>query len=112
MTEPQFVMVFITAASTEEASKIARAVVDERLAACCNIVNPVTSIYRWEGKVMEDPEALMIVKTRSALLEPLIKRVKELHSYDVPEVISVALGEGNPAYMKWLADSTGEAENG
>ena len=106
MSAPQYVIVFITAGSMEEASNISRALVGERLAACCNIINPITSVYRWGGEVVEDPEALIILKTRKSLLRALIKRVTEIHSYEVPEVISAPLGEGSPPYMKWLAEST------
>lgn len=106
MAALQYVLTFITAGSMEEAVAISRALVEERLAACCNIVNPVTSVYRWGGSVVEDAEILIIAKTRKSLLKPLIERVASMHSYEVPEVISVALGQGHPPYMKWLKETT------
>ena len=106
MSTPQYLIVFITAGSMEEATNISRTLVEGRFPACCNIINPITSVYRWGGEVVEDPEVLIILKTRKSLLKKLIKRVTEIHSYELPEVISVPLGEGNPPYLKWLAEST------
>lgn len=106
MASPKYVIVFITAGSMDEAKRIARALVDQRLAACCNIVNPIISIYRWSGKVNEDPEVFIIAKTRKSLFKALVRRVTELHSYDVPEVICLPLIEGSAPYLKWLGEST------
>ena len=106
MAAPKYAIVFITAGSMDEAKRIARALVDQRLAACCNIVNPIVSIYRWNGKVNEDPEVLIIAKTRKSLFKALVRRVTELHSYDVPEVICLPLIEGSAPYLKWLGEST------
>ena len=102
------IVVLITAGSEEEAVSIGRALVEERLAACANIVPRIRSIYRWEGKVQDDPEALMIVKTRADLFEPLKQRVLELHPYSVPEVISLKIEQGHEEYLAWLEDSTGK----
>ncbi len=100
------IVVLITAPSEEEAAKIARALVEERLAACANIVNHIRSVYRWEGKIEDDPEVLMVVKTREALFDALEKRVRELHSYSVPEVIALPIVQGSEAYLKWLEEET------
>jgi periplasmic divalent cation tolerance protein len=85
-----------------EARRIGRALVEERLAACCNLVAGLRSIYRWKGKVCDDPEVLMVIKTTADCFEALAERVTELHSYDVPEVVSMPITEGSEAYVKWL----------
>lgn len=99
-------IVFVTTASSLEASRIAEALVSERLAACVNIVESIQSIYRWEGKVTRDNEALMIIKTTSRRYADLERRVKELHSYTTPEVIAVRIERGSESYLKWLREST------
>jgi periplasmic divalent cation tolerance protein len=84
--------------------------VEERLAACVNIVPAVRSIYSWQGKIEDDSEALLLIKTRAELMENLTQRIRSLHPYTVPEVIGVALtGEGNPDYLRWLSDSVGDS---
>ncbi len=104
MTE--FIVVLITAPDGEEAVKIAKAVVESRLAACVNILNNIRSVYRWQGKIEDDNEVLLIVKTRRALFESLVESVKGLHSYDVPEIIALPLIEGSGDYLKWLKEET------
>ncbi|MDP2168585.1 MAG: divalent-cation tolerance protein CutA [Thermodesulfovibrionales bacterium] len=101
------IVVFVTAPSEEEAAKMARALVEERLAACVNIIKGIRSIYRWEGKIVDDAEALMVIKTKKALFDALIKRVKELHAYSVPEVIAMPIAAGSEDYLGWLAEATG-----
>lgn len=96
-------IVFITAGSAEEAERIARALVEERLAACANIVPGVTSVYRWEGQVQSDSEVLLVVKTADSRLSRIVERVKELHSYDVPEVVALPITGGSADYLAWLA---------
>ena len=100
------IVVYITAPNEEEAAKIATALVGERLAGCANIVKGIRSIYNWQGKIEDDPEVLMIVKTQRHLFEPLKKRVKELHSYTVPEVLAIPVVEGSEEYLAWLKDVT------
>jgi periplasmic divalent cation tolerance protein len=100
------VVVFITAPNDEEAELIAKSLVESKLAACVNIIRSIRSIYSWQGKIEDDTEVLMIVKTRKELFEPLSSRVKELHSYDVPEVIALPIIEGSEDYLTWLRDST------
>ncbi|MEW6359144.1 MAG: divalent-cation tolerance protein CutA [Planctomycetota bacterium] len=100
------IVVFVTAPNGEEAAKIARAVVEERLVACGNITQGIRSIYRWQGKVCDDAEVLLIMKTRRDLFERLAARVKELHSYEVPEIIALPIVAGSAAYLKWIDEQT------
>ena len=102
----QFVVVLVTCGSEEEASKIAHALVDERLAACANIISPIRSIYRWQGKILDEREWLLVVKTQETRFQDLEKRVKSLHSYQVPEIISLPILAGSSSYLSWLEEST------
>jgi len=104
MTE--FIIVFITAPNEKEAAAISQTIVGERLAACINIIPSVRSIYRWQGRVEDEQEVLMIVKTKKSLFERLQERVKELHSYEVPEIIGLPLVEGGKEYLDWLGQET------
>jgi periplasmic divalent cation tolerance protein len=106
-TNSKEVVVFITAPNGDDAAKIARALVESRLAACVNIVKNVRSIYAWQGKVEDDSEFLLLAKTRRELFNELADRVKELHSYDVPEIIALPITHGSEDYLKWLRNSTG-----
>lgn len=99
---------FVTAATSDEATRIARALVEERLAACVNILAPIASVYRWEGQVQQDSEVLLVIKTTDARLPALIRRVKALHSYQVPEIIAVPISDGSPEYLRWVLDETRE----
>lgn len=101
------IVVFITASSEDEAAKIAKALVETNFAGCVNIIKNIRSIYSWEGKIEDDPEVLMIVKTRKPLFDDLIKKVKELHSYTVPEIIAMPIVKGSEDYLKWLREVTG-----
>ena len=103
MTE--FLTVFITASSREEGERIASKLVEDKLAACCNILNGITSIYIWEGELCRDEEVLLIVKTVEKKFPELSERVKELHSYDVPEIIALPITYGSKDYLDWVADS-------
>lgn len=100
-------VVFITAPNEDEASKIARALVEGRLAGCVNIINDIRSIYSWQGKTEDESEVLMIVKTQSNLFDNLSRKVRELHSYTVPEIIAMPIIEGSGDYLKWLKEVTG-----
>lgn len=99
-------VVFVTAASEEQAGLIGHALVAERLAACVNIVSPIRSIYRWKDQVQVDTEHLMIIKTRANLVPKIESRVKELHSYEVPEVIALPIVAGAKPYLDWVFEST------
>lgn len=99
------VVVLVTCASAEEAAKIATAIVDQRLAACANIVSGIRSIYRWEGKVQDDQENLLIIKTTRSAFAALRDAVQKMHSYSVPEIIALPIVEGSEKYLKWIEDS-------
>lgn len=100
------VVVLVTAPSAVKAAEIARALVEERLAACGNVVPGVRSIYSWEGKVHDDPEALLVLKAPRARLQELTDRVVALHPYDVPEVIALPIEGGSRPYLDWIVAST------
>ncbi len=104
-------IVFTTASSKEEAEKLARHLVDRRLAACVNILPQVSSIYRWQGNVEESREWLLIVKTTAAVFGEVQRAIAELHSYELPECICLAVEEGSSAYLQWIADSVDEGKN-
>ncbi|MCK6453461.1 MAG: divalent-cation tolerance protein CutA [Alphaproteobacteria bacterium] len=101
---PRFV--YITAPSREEALKIGRALVAERLAASANVLPGARSIYWWQGKMEEADEAVLVAKTRAALAGRLVARVKALHSYDCPGIVILPILEGNPDYLAWLYSET------
>lgn len=103
---PNEIVVFVTTASEEEAIRIARSLVESRLAACANIIPQVRSIFRWEGKVSEEPECLMILKSREELFGALEVSIRRLHSYKVPEIIAVPLVAGSAPYLQWVRDET------
>ena len=103
--EMNSVIVYITAKDAGEAGKISEALVREKLAACANIIPEIKSIYRWKGKIERDNETVLIVKTKEDLVQRVIKRVKELHSYDVHCVNVVPITEGNQDYFEWIEES-------
>ena len=102
----EYITVLITAPNEEEAAKISRTVVEESLAACVSIIRSVRSIYRWQGRVEDESEVLMIAKTKRALFDRLKGRIKELHSYEVPEIIGLPVIEGSKQYLDWLSQET------
>lgn len=102
----QAIVVLVTAASRQEAARIGRALVKAELAACVNLLPGIRSIFRWEGKVSEEREVLLIVKSRSDLFDRLTAEVKRLHSYTVPEVIAVPITHGTADYLAWIYKST------
>lgn len=99
-----YIVVFITASSTKEAEKIADGLVDNKLAACVNIVPSVKSIYTWKGKKEKASEVLLIAKSKKEKFKRIIKQVKSLHSYEVPEIISIPISDGNKDYLDWIKD--------
>jgi len=101
-----FAVVLVTTPDADTAARIARALVEERLAACGNVVDGVRSIYRWKGEVESSQEALLILKTRVETFEQLQARVVELHPYECPEVLRLDVAGGLPAYLDWLASGT------
>lgn len=101
-----YVIVFITAPGEDEAVKIGRTLVEEKLAGCVNIIKGVRSIYSWQGRIEDEKEVLMIVKTKKELFDELEKTVKLLHSYTVPEITGIKINKGSEDYLKWLNEVT------
>ena len=102
-----YVVVLVTCGSRSEARKIARRVVERRLAACVNILEArVESLYRWKGKVARGREFLLLIKTSRRTLARLRAEIERLHSYDMPEFIALPIVSGSPAYLRWLVEST------
>src|ERR1051326_2625051 len=106
MAPEEFVVVLVTAGSAEEASRIGRALVEIRLAACVNVVGPLRSIYRWQGAIEDATEHLLLVKARAADVPALEAEVRARHSYEVPEILALPVRGGSAAYLQWLAEST------
>jgi periplasmic divalent cation tolerance protein len=98
-------IVLTTAASREEAEKIAHALVERRLAACVNIVGPIHSVYRWQGKVETAAEELLLIKTTAAQFDAVARAIRELHSYELPECIQLPIESGSAEYLKWIEQS-------
>jgi periplasmic divalent cation tolerance protein len=106
----EFIVVYVTAGSLAEADRLAQGLVEERLAACVNRIGPIQSVYRWEGKVEQSEEQLLIIKTERGLFSALEKRVRELHSYSVPEIVALPIIDGSQDYLRWLGEqATGGA---
>ncbi|KPL18734.1 MAG: hypothetical protein AMJ92_06630 [candidate division Zixibacteria bacterium SM23_81] len=105
--DPSFV-VYVSVGSEQESLTIARTLVEERLAACVNLLPQIRSVYRWEGKICDEPEYYLIIKTRQSLFGALQERIRALHSYDVPEIIALPIVEGLHAYLEWIKQETAE----
>lgn len=99
-------LIYMTAPSQEAALTLAQALVSERLAACANVLGPITSIYWWDGKLNQDPEVALVLKTRADLVETLTARARDLHPYDCPCVVALPIDGGNPAFLRWIAAET------
>ena len=97
-----YCVVLVTVSSETEAKTLARSLVEERLAACANIIPGITSIYQWEGQVCEDRELLLIIKTQTQKVAALRERILHLHSYAVPEVIALPICDGSARYLEWI----------
>lgn len=102
------IVVFITAGSVRECKKIARKLLDEKLIACANIIPSMQSLYNWKGKIADEKECLMILKSTRELFPALQKEVETLHSYSVPEIIALPIIDGSQNYLEWLAESVGQ----
>lgn len=100
-------IILCTCPDRTTAERIAETVVSERLAACVNIAPGLTSIYRWEGQIQREAELLLLIKTRQAVYPQLEARIRELHPYQVPEIIALPIQTGSAAYLDWIADNTG-----
>ncbi len=96
--------VYMTASSKTEARKIGKALVEHRLAACVNILENMQSIYRWENDIQEDTEVVLIAKTTESLVSDLIEKVKSLHSYDCPCIVSLPILDGYAPFLNWIQD--------
>jgi periplasmic divalent cation tolerance protein len=101
-----YIITFVTTSSKEEAEKIANALIEEKLAACCNIIERINSLFFWQGKKCSEQEILIIIKTKTTLFEKLSERVISLHSYEVPEIIALPIVSGNKKYLDWINEST------
>jgi periplasmic divalent cation tolerance protein len=99
-------ILYITAKNRRQATAIGRALVNERLAACVNILGPIHSIYRWKGAVGEAGEVAFVAKTKNTLVKKAISRIRALHSYECPCVVALPITQGNPAYLSWIDDET------
>lgn len=104
MTDARIVLT--TAGSLEEAEHLARAIVERSLAACINIIPQIQSVYRWQGKVEQATECLLVIKTSISLFEPLRDAIKQLHSYELPECVMLEISDGSRPYLDWISGST------
>jgi periplasmic divalent cation tolerance protein len=104
------IVVLVTASSVAEAETLAKDLVASRLVACTNIIEGIRSLFHWQGRVQEEKEVLLIMKSRGDLFARIEKRVRTLHSYEVPEVISVPIRQGSAPYLAWLREETAEGE--
>ena len=100
-----YIIVLVTAKNIKEATKIATVLVEEHLVACANIVNGVRSIFTWKGKMNKADEVLLILKSKKSCFPKIVRKVKTMHSYDVPEVIAMPIIGGNQDYLDWIKDS-------
>lgn len=108
--DSQALVVYCSCPDQAIAERIAEAVVNERLAACVNLISGLTSIYRWEGQLQRDAELLLIIKTRSAVYPQLEARLRQLHPYQLPEIIALPIHTGSADYLNWIAANTGVLE--
>ena len=105
--ETEHIVVLVTASGEEEAERIAKRLLEDRTAACVNIINGVTSLFMWQGRQEEEQESLMVIKSSTPLLSQLIESVKQMHSYEVPEVIALPVIGGNEDYLAWINNGVG-----
>ena len=104
------VVIMVTASSRRECRKIARRLVEEKLAACVNITQPIQSVYRWEGKIGQDKEFLMFIKTKRDLFPQIRAEIALIHSYHTPEIICLPIVDGSPNYLQWVGESVRPSE--
>ncbi|MDF7801075.1 divalent-cation tolerance protein CutA [Pontiellaceae bacterium B1224] len=100
--------VYVTATESDEAKAIARTVVEERLAACANLLGSIESVYWWDGKLCEDTEVALVLKTSKVRKNELIARIRELHSYETPCIVCLPITDGNPDFLKWIEMETAQ----
>jgi periplasmic divalent cation tolerance protein len=106
--ETEIVVLLVTAPDAAVAERLGRTLVEERLAACANLLPSVTSIYRWKGEVQTDTEVLLLLKTQRARLSRLAERLAEVHPYEVPELLALPVRGGSERYCKWVVEETSE----
>jgi len=99
-----YILVFVTAKDEKQAEKIAVRLLENRLAACVNIVSGVTSLFRWQGKIQKEKEALLLIKTKTGAFARLKAAVKKAHNYEVPEIIAIKISKGEEKYLRWVKD--------
>ena len=99
-------LVYVTTKDKAQAKKIGKELLKAKLAACVNIIDKMNSLYRWEGKIQDDKETILIAKTRALLVKKLVKKVKSLHSYSCPCIISLPILDGNKEYLDWIEKQT------
>lgn len=102
-------VVYVTTESRDEALALGRALVHERLVACANVLDRMTSLFRWKGAVQQAEEAVLLLKTRDSLVPHVITRVQDLHSYDVPCIVSWQIDAGSPEFLSWIVSETADA---
>ena len=102
----EFIVIFCSTSSKNEAGKIANDIVQKRLAACVNIIEGLTSIYEWEGKICSENEFLMIIKSKKILFDEIKREILSMHSYKVPEIISLPVADGLDSYLNWIRENT------
>lgn len=106
MLKDTYIIAFTTCASAEKAAKIAEALVAQKLAACVNIVDNMSSVYQWQGQIEQSKETLLMIKTRQALFKPVQKAIQDLHEYELPEIIAVPIEAGETNYLNWIQSAT------
>ena len=99
-------LIYITASTFDEAKTIGRELVSSRLAACANIIDNISSMYWWEGEIQNAKEVVLILKTKESLIGELVKKVKSMHSYDLPCIVSLPISDGSRAFLDWIAEET------
>lgn len=106
MVKTTYITILITGSSEEEAGRIGKTLVEERLVACANIIPKIRSIFSWKGEICDENEVLMILKSKESLFQQIEERVKTLHSYDVPEIIALPIHSGSEDYLRWIEEVT------
>ncbi len=102
----EYIVIFCTTNNKENAELIGHSLVQEKLAACTNIIPKITSIYSWNNQIVKDEELLLVIKTKKELFDDVKNKILSLHSYDVPEIISIDIKEGSKPYLDWINENT------
>ena len=105
MEKSHYSIIYSTGANKKQARKIVKKLIEEKLIVCANTF-PITSIYRWRGNIVEEKEVAIIMKTKSTLFKKVQETIKDIHSYEVPEIILLSITKGDPKYLKWIDEST------